>query len=96
MIFTDFTLTTIFSRFCLDKCLFDYDSLINLDSLRTTSRVSLSLKKYFFLESVGHDPRPYKKQLSELRYSGVKTDRVSTLLDVIRFCIKQLTGFLLY
>jgi hypothetical protein len=35
-------------------------------------------------ESVGHDPKPYKKQISELRYSGVKTDRVPTLLEVIR------------
>merc|ERR1719334_2768227 len=25
--------------------------------------------------SLGHDPKPYNKQLSELRYSGVKTDR---------------------
>jgi len=35
-------------------------------------------------DSVGHDPKPYKKQISELRYSGVKTDRVPTLLEVIR------------
>jgi len=34
--------------------------------------------------SVGHDPKPYKKQLSELRYSGVKTDRAPSLLEVIR------------
>ena len=36
-------------------------------------------------DSVGHDSKPYKKQLSELRYSGVKTDRASSLLDVIRY-----------
>lgn len=35
-------------------------------------------------DSVGHDPKPYKKQISELRYSGVKTDRVPTLLEVVR------------
>jgi len=34
--------------------------------------------------SVGHDSKPYKKQLSELRYSGVKTDNGLTLLEVIR------------
>ncbi len=39
---------------------------------------------HVLLESVGHDPKPYKKQISELRYSGVKTDRVPTLLEVIR------------
>ena len=33
---------------------------------------------------LGHDPRPYNKQLSELRYSGVKTDHVPTLMDVVR------------
>ena len=39
---------------------------------------------YSDLGSVGHDPKPYKKQLSELRYSGVKTDRAPSLLEVIR------------
>lgn len=34
--------------------------------------------------SLGHDPKPYNKQLSELRYSGVKTDSASSLLEVVR------------
>jgi len=34
--------------------------------------------------SLGHDPKPYNKQLSELRYSGVKTDSAPSLLEVIR------------
>lgn len=34
--------------------------------------------------SLGHDPKPYQKQLSELRYSGIKTDSVPSLLEVIR------------
>jgi len=34
--------------------------------------------------SLGHDPKPYNKQLSELRYSGVKTDTAPTLLEVVR------------
>jgi len=33
---------------------------------------------------LGHDPKPYNKQLSELRYSGVKTDNTMSLLEVIR------------
>ena len=33
---------------------------------------------------LGHDPRPYNKQLSELRYSGIKTDSSNTLMDVVR------------
>lgn len=34
--------------------------------------------------SLGHDPKPYNKQLSELRYSGIKTDSGPSLLEVIR------------
>jgi len=34
--------------------------------------------------SLGHDPKPYNKQLSELRYSGVKTDAAPSLLEVVR------------
>jgi len=34
--------------------------------------------------SLGHDPKPYNKQLSELRYSGVKTDSAPSLLEVVR------------
>jgi len=34
--------------------------------------------------SLGHDPKPYNKQLSELRYSGVKTDTAPSLLEVVR------------
>ena len=34
--------------------------------------------------SLGHDPKPYNKQLSELRYSGVRTDSAPSLLEVIR------------
>merc|ERR1719431_825889 len=34
--------------------------------------------------SLGHDPKPYNKQLSELRYSGIKTDTAPTLLEVVR------------
>ena len=34
--------------------------------------------------TLGHDPRPYNKQLSELRYAGVKTDSTITLMDVVR------------
>jgi len=34
--------------------------------------------------SLGHDPKPYNKQLSELRYSGVKTDNAPSLLEVVR------------
>jgi len=34
--------------------------------------------------SLGHDPRPYNKQLSELRYTGVKTDSAPSLMDVVR------------
>lgn len=33
---------------------------------------------------LGHDARPYNKQLSELRYSGIKTDSSNTLMDVVR------------
>jgi len=33
---------------------------------------------------LGHDARPYNKQLSELRYSGIKTDSSMTLMDVVR------------
>ena len=35
--------------------------------------------------SLGHDAKPYNKQLSELRYSGVKTDAAPSLLEVIRW-----------
>ena len=35
--------------------------------------------------SLGHDPRPYNKQLSELRYTGVKTDSAPPLMDVVRW-----------
>ena len=35
--------------------------------------------------SLGHDPRPYNKQLSELRYTGVKTDSAPSLMDVVRW-----------
>ena len=35
--------------------------------------------------SLGHDPRPYNKQLSELRYTGVKTDSVPPLMEVVRW-----------
>jgi len=34
--------------------------------------------------SLGHDAKPYTKQLSELRYSGVKTEAAPSLLEVIR------------
>jgi len=34
--------------------------------------------------SLGHDPKPYNKQLSELRYAGIKTDNAPSLLEVIR------------
>merc|ERR1712212_682812 len=34
--------------------------------------------------SLGHDPKPYNKQLSELRYSGIKTEGAASLLEVIR------------
>jgi len=34
--------------------------------------------------SLGHDPKPYNKQLSELRYSGIKTEGAPSLLEVIR------------
>ena len=33
---------------------------------------------------LGHDPKPYNKQLSELRYAGIKTDTTPTLLEVVR------------
>ena len=33
---------------------------------------------------LGHDPRQYNKQLSELRYAGVKTETAPTLLEVVR------------
>ena len=35
--------------------------------------------------SLGHDAKPYTKQLSELRYSGVKTEAAPSLLEVIRY-----------
>ena len=35
--------------------------------------------------SLGHDPRPYNKQLSELRYTGVKTDSAPPLMEVVRW-----------
>ena len=38
----------------------------------------------FLSVSLGHDPKPYNKQLSELRYSGVKTDAAPSLLEVVR------------
>jgi len=34
--------------------------------------------------SLGHDPKPYNKQLSEMRYAGIKTDTAPSLLEVIR------------
>jgi len=34
--------------------------------------------------SLGHSPKPYTKQLSELRYQGMRTDSSSTLLDIVR------------
>merc|ERR1712240_284262 len=34
--------------------------------------------------SLGHDPKPYNKQLSELRYPGIKTEGAPSLLEVIR------------
>ena len=34
--------------------------------------------------SLGHDPKPYNKQLSELRYSGIMTEGSASLLEVIR------------
>ncbi len=33
---------------------------------------------------LGHDRKPYDKQLSELRYQGVRVEAARTLLDVIR------------
>jgi hypothetical protein len=50
---------------------------IKIPFLHLASRLAVNL---------GHDPRPYNKQLSELRYSGVKTDKAQaqTLLEVIR------------
>ena len=33
---------------------------------------------------LGHDSKPYNKQLSELRYAGVKTDTAPALIDVVR------------
>ena len=33
---------------------------------------------------LGHDIKPYNKQLSELRYSGVKTESSPTLIEVVR------------
>ena len=42
--------------------------------------------------SLGHDPRPYNKQLSELRYTGVKTDSVPPLMEVVRWvCLQHLS-----
>ena len=42
--------------------------------------------------SLGHDPRPYNKQLSELRYTGVKTDSVPPLMEVVRWvCLQPLS-----
>ena len=35
--------------------------------------------------SLGHDPRPYNKQLSELRYTGIKTESVPPLMEVVRW-----------
>ena len=34
--------------------------------------------------SLGHDPRPFDKQLSELRYKGVKVENAQPLLELIR------------
>jgi len=34
--------------------------------------------------SLGHDAKPYTKQLSELRYSGVRTENIPSLLEVVR------------
>jgi len=50
---------------------------IKIPFLHLASRLAVNL---------GHDPRPYNKQLSELRYAGVKTDKAQaqTLLEVIR------------
>ena len=33
---------------------------------------------------VGKDPKPYDKQLSELRYQGVRLDSAKSLLEMIR------------
>jgi hypothetical protein len=43
------------------------------------------LKDVFLAGRVGHDPKPYRKQLSELRYAGIKTDRAPSLLEVVRY-----------
>lgn len=34
--------------------------------------------------NLGHDPRPYNKQLSELRYAGIKTETSPSLMEVVR------------
>jgi hypothetical protein len=48
---------------------------IKIPFLQLSSRLASTL---------GHDPRPYNKQLSELRYAGVKTSQSTPLLEVIR------------
>ena len=45
--------------------------------------------KYSFPVSLGHDPKPYNKQLSELRYSGIKTEGAPSLLEVIRYICRN-------
>ena len=51
--------------------------------------------KYSFPVSLGHDPKPYNKQLSELRYSGIKTEGAPSLLEVIRYIGRNLLSWFL-
>ena len=67
-------------------CLVSAQSLQLLHGHPEVERVKVPFLKLAvsLATSLGHDPRPYNKQLSELRYAGVKTDSTNTLMDVVR------------
>jgi len=67
-------------------CLVSAQSLQLLHGHPEVERVKVPFLKLAvsLASSLGHDPRPYNKQLSELRYGGVKTESSNTLMEVVR------------
>ena len=63
-------------------------------SIELRSNISTGFQILFSV-SLGHDPKPYNKQLSELRYSGIKTEGAPSLLEVIRYIGRNLLGWFL-
>ena len=49
-----------------------------------TLRVSFLRLSSSLASSLNHDPRPFDKQLSELRYQGVRVETAKPMLELIR------------